>query len=232
MNQFTRHGFFILGLIFSSAGLNHALAADANPPPCLRVELRDGSRVIGTSVEKNFKFRSELLGDLKLAVREIRSVEFTSTNSAKLTLVNGDVLRVSFADPEFGVKTSFGKVELPVDSVRGLMVSANAGLNSHPAGLVALWSGENNGKDSVGGSDAIVPAAITYSPCKTGLGFNFDGTASRMIVPNAPALNFGAGQDFSIEGWIQPDADASRLTDDIMSFIDKRNALNLSLIHI
>src|ERR1700722_677374 len=226
MNLFSRHGLFILVLIFSLAGFNCALAADTNPPPRLTVELRDGSRIVGTSVEKNFKFYSELLGDLKLAVREIRSVEFTSTNSTKLTMVNGDVLKVSFVGSEFGVKTSFGKVELPVDSVRGLMMSANAGLNSHPAGLVALWSGENNGKDSVGGNDAIVPAGITYSPSKTGLGFNFDGTANRVIVPNAPALNFGAGQDFSIEGWIQPDADASRLTDDIMSFIDKRNALN------
>src|SRR5271156_2162794 len=127
MSLFTRHELFILGLIFSSAGFNCALAADTNPPPRLTVELRDGSRIVGTSAEKNFKFHSELLGDLKLEVREIRSVEFTSTNSTKLTMVNGDVLKVSFGDPEFGVKTSFGKVELPVDSVRGLMVSVNAG---------------------------------------------------------------------------------------------------------
>jgi hypothetical protein len=203
MNLFTRHGLFILGLIFSSAGFNRALATDTNPPPRLTVELRDGSRVIGTSVEKNFKFHSELLGDLKLAVREIRSVEFTSTNSTKLTMVNSDVLKVSFADPEFGVKTSFGKVELPVDSVRGLTVSANAGLNSHPAGLVALWSGEGNGNDSVGGNTATL-TDISFADGQVGQAFSFNGVSSSIKIPASPALDVGAGDGFTIMAWIKP----------------------------
>ena len=45
---------------------NSALrAADPNPPPRLTVEVRDGSRVVGTSVEEKLKFHSALLGDLK-----------------------------------------------------------------------------------------------------------------------------------------------------------------------
>src|ERR1035438_2662455 len=93
-------------------------AADTNPPPRLTVELRDGSRVVGQSVEKSFKFHSALLGEIKLAVSNIRAVEFVSTNSTKLTTTGGDSLSVSFVYSEFAVKTSFGKVELPVASVR------------------------------------------------------------------------------------------------------------------
>jgi hypothetical protein len=55
-------------LLCQNASLLASPPADTNPPPRLTVELRDGSRVIGTSVDKNFKFRSALLGDLKLGV--------------------------------------------------------------------------------------------------------------------------------------------------------------------
>src|ERR1019366_6674916 len=80
-------GFVFLGAIFSIAR-----AADTNPPPRLTVELRDGSRVVGTSAEKYFKFHSALLGNLKLDVKDIRSVECVSSNSAKLATANGDTL--------------------------------------------------------------------------------------------------------------------------------------------
>ena len=101
-----------------------ARAADTNPPPRLTVELRDGSRVIGDSVEKYFKFNSALLGEIKLDLKDIRSVECVSSNAAKLSTANGDSLSVSFVDSDFAVKTSFGRVELAVDSVHKFSVSA------------------------------------------------------------------------------------------------------------
>lgn len=103
-------------------------AADTNPPPRLTVELRDGSRVVGESVDKHFKFRSALLGDLKLAVKDIRTVECTATNSAKLTTVNGDTLTVAFLDAEIPLKTSFGKVELAANSIRKINISYSDGI--------------------------------------------------------------------------------------------------------
>lgn len=102
------------------------------------MELRDGSCVVGQCVEKNFKFRSALLGELKLDVKGIRRVECVSSNSAKLATANGDTLTVWFVDSEFAVKTSFGKVELPVDSVRKLTVSVSDRSGSRHEGLVAL----------------------------------------------------------------------------------------------
>ena len=107
----------------SSAGS----AADTNPPPRLTVELRDGSRVVGESVAKNFRFQSALLGEIKLNVKDIRSVECVSTNSTKLTTANGDALTVSFVDSGFAVKTSFGKVELAANSIRTIHVSRSDG---------------------------------------------------------------------------------------------------------
>jgi len=196
--------------LFASLLLFHSVvcAADTNPPPRLTVELRDGSRVVGTCVEKNFKFHSALLGEIKLDVKNIRSVECVSSNSAKLTTANGDSLTVSFADSEFAVKTSFGQVELPVNSVRHFSVSA-VGACAHLPGLVALWSGEGNANDSVSGNNGSSTAGIGYADGVAGQAFKFDGTrldgVGYIPVPASPSLDIGTGSGITIECWIKPD---------------------------
>ncbi len=189
--------------IFLSCGFTAASATDTNPPPRLTVELRDGSRVIGTSVEKNFRFRSALLGDLKLAVTDIGSVECVSSNSAKLTTANGDTLTVWFVNPRFAVKTSFGKVELPVDSVRRLFVSATGAPGPLPPGLVALWSGDGDGNDSAGGNPATL-TDISFVDGKVGQAFSFNGASSCIKIPASRSLDVGAGDGFTITAWIKP----------------------------
>ncbi len=189
--------------IFPSGGPAGAFAADTNPPPRLTVELRDGSRVIGTSVEPFLKFHSALLGELKLDVKDIRSVGSVSANSAKLSTANGDSLTVSFAEPEFAVKTSFGKVALAVDSVRRLTVTAGSNPGSHPPGLVALWPGEDNGRDSVGGNDAKL-MDIDFADGKVGRAFSLNGFSSWMKIPASPSLDVGQGDGLTITAWIKP----------------------------
>jgi hypothetical protein len=55
------------------------------------------------------KFHSTLLGNLRFAATDIRSVICLSSNSAKLLTADGYTLTVWFADSEAKVKTSFGK---------------------------------------------------------------------------------------------------------------------------
>jgi hypothetical protein len=200
---------FTQGFLCASCLISIAVqAADTNPPPRLTVDLRDGSRVVGTSVENNFKFHSALLGDIKLAVKDIRGVECVSSNSAKLTTVNDDTLTVSFVDPDFAVQTSFGKVELPVDAVRQLSVSTIVLTGIHPPGLVALWSGEGNANDSVGGNNGSSTIGIDYADGVVGQAFKFDGSrvdgVGYIPVPASPCLNVGAGSGLTIECWIKP----------------------------
>jgi hypothetical protein len=201
MKPFARCFCFVIAGYFLAA--NFSPAADTNPPPRLTVELRDGSRVVGTSVESNFKFHSTLLGDVDLEVKDIRSVECISSNSVKLSTANGDTLMVSFVNSEFALKTSFGKVDLQMDSVQNISVSAGT-LGVHPLGLVALWSGEGNAKDSVNGHDAIVSSGMTYTPAKIGQGFNIVGPNDTISVPAAAALDVGNGQGFTLGCWMAP----------------------------
>ena len=152
-------------------------AADTNPPPRLTVDLRDGSRVVGQSVEKHFKFHSALLGNLKLAVKDIRSIDCVSSNTAKLATANGDLLTVSFADSEFAVRTSFGKVDLKANSLRRVVVLAVKSAGQAREGLVASWLNEGDGKDNV-----------------------------TMVPNNADLVSMQQTRQLTFEAWIKPNS--------------------------
>ena len=209
--------------------LNHAVAADA-PPPRLAVELRDGSRIVGECLDKKIRFKSGLLGEVELPIQNIRLVDSVSSNSVTLTTSAGDTLTVSFADSDLPVKADFGKVNLPVDSILKITV-ATAVPGSNLPGLVGLWSGQNYGKDMAGEHDASVPPGVTYMQALTGPGFYFDGGINQITVPDAPALNFGPGQDFSIEAWVEPAPAPPYMKDDILPIVDKRNTPSFVQCH-
>jgi hypothetical protein len=116
---------------------------------------------------------------------------------------NGDRLMVWFADSEMTPKTSFGKVELPVDSIRKIMVSAGGTAGARRPALVALWSGEDNGKDSVGGNDAEL-TAISFADGKIGQAFFLNGGGSCMKIPANQSLDVGTGDGLTISAWIKP----------------------------
>jgi hypothetical protein len=170
----------------------------------LTAELRDGSRVVGQGVDKTFAFHSVLLGNVELAVKDIRSIECVTTNSAKVTTTGGDVLTVGFAQSELKLQTGFGKLELPVNSIRHLTVSVLHAGAKPIDGLVALWSAEGNGNDSVGGNTAML-TDISFANGKTGQAFSFNGTSSSIkIIPHSNALDVGAGAGFTVTAWIKP----------------------------
>lgn len=178
--------------------------ADTNTPTLrLTVDLRDGSRVIGESGSEHWKFHSALLGDLKLAVKDIRSVECVATNSARLVTANDDTLMVWFEDSEVTAKTSFGKVTLAVDSIRKITVSGSGGTGARRPGLVALWSGENNGKDAIGGNDAEL-TDIDFTDGQVGRAFLLNGFSSWMKIPSNDKLDVGKGDGLTVTAWIKP----------------------------
>ncbi len=132
-------GLVVMVLFFLPGAAVVVGTSSTNPPTCrLTVELRDSSRVIGECDSDHLKVHSELLGDMKFWVKDIRSVECVSTNTAKLLTANGDTLVVWFAEFEVTVKTSFGKVKLPVDLIRKVAVSSSGAVGARPPGLVAL----------------------------------------------------------------------------------------------
>jgi hypothetical protein len=166
------------------------------------VELRDGSRVIGTSVERRLKFHSALLGDFKLEGKDIRSIDCVTTNSAKLTTANGDVLVVSFADSDFALATSFGEVKLALVAIRSIRVSEVSSAREPSADLVAWWAGEGNARDQTGRHDGTLPFGAAFAPGVTGQAFDFDGSRRRVSVADSPA--FQLTNALTLQAWIYP----------------------------
>ncbi len=72
-----------------------------------------------------------------------------------------------------------------------------------PLGIVGWWKGEGNVVDGINGANGYTTNGASYGPGKVGTGFSLVGTNNRVIVPNAPMLNLGASQNFSIELWMQ-----------------------------
>jgi hypothetical protein len=171
----------------------------------LAIELRDGSHVVGKGLDDTLNFHSSGMGDLKLTWAGIRSIEYAGTNIAvaRLTAANGDVYEVQFATPSVRVETSFGKSELPVVLIRSVKVSIAGQPGQMPAGLVALWSGEGNGDDSIGGNTATL-TDITFAEGKVGRAFSFNGLSSCIKIPASKTVDLGADEGFTIMAWIKP----------------------------
>jgi beta-lactamase regulating signal transducer with metallopeptidase domain len=98
----------------------------------LTLELRDGSHLVGKSLDGPLNFHSPAMGDLRLTWAGIRSIECGASNSemARLTAANGDVCQVQFGDSTVAVETSFGRTVLPVKLIRSAQVAPPAPPNA------------------------------------------------------------------------------------------------------
>jgi hypothetical protein len=173
----------------------------------LTIELRDGSHVVGKGLDDVLNFHSSAMGDLKLTWAGIRSIDYAATNAdvARLTATNGDVYEIQFSSPAVRVETSFGKNELPVKLIRSLKVSAMTGPGQWPAGLVALWPGDGDANDSVGGNNGTLSGNATFGEGKSGQAFSLDGVNSFVKIPQSPNLNLA--DQITISFWMKADAD-------------------------
>ncbi len=71
-----------------------------------------------------------------------------------------------------------------------------------PAGLIASWSGEGNGLDSIGGQNATLMNGASYAAGEVGTAFAFNGSYQYAQVPASSKWAFGSA-DFSIELWFK-----------------------------
>jgi hypothetical protein len=186
------------------AGAALPLAASTNPPPRITVDLRDGSRVVGTSSENSFKFHSALFGDVRLAVTDVRLMDFVSSNSVKLKARNGDSLVLQPAESTLKLKTGFGKVELAMNSIRKLSVVAGNTVIPQREGLIGFWAGNGNAADETDRHPGVLMGNADFAPGPLGQAFHFDSPGSYLKIPRSSDLN--ASGQVTIEFWMNADA--------------------------
>ena len=81
-------------------------------------------------------------------------------------------------------------------------------ITREPAGpprkaLVALWSGEGNGNDSVGNNTAIL-TDMTFAEGKVGRAFSLNGSSSYARVPFNSSLDMESRDGLTLSLWIKP----------------------------
>lgn len=177
-------------------------------------DLRDGSRVVGVFAGKTLALDSASVGELQMPVERIRILEWPSEKKpAQLQAANGDKFAVELRLTELPITSSFGEIKVPVGKIRQLRFWTDAGGTNRVPGLVALWSGEGDARDSVSGQTAMVSGGVSYVPGKVGQSFSFDGTGS-LSCGNALG-NFGMNE-FTLEFWLKTS------TKSIMQILGKR----------
>jgi len=144
----------------------------------LTVELRDGSHVVGKSVEGALSFHSGALGDMKLAWAGIRSIEFSGTNTytARLTATNGDAFAVTFAADALRVETGFGQNEFPVKLIRRVKVSTSSMGTAGGAAALQLMIELRDGSQVVG--KGLDDSLSFHSPAMGDLKLTWSGIRS------------------------------------------------------
>jgi hypothetical protein len=103
--------------------------------------------------------------------------------------------------------------------------AATPGCATPPNGLISWWRAEGNAEDAVDGNHGALLNGVRFTNGVAGQAFSFDGADDRVVVSNSPSLNFGPGQDFSIEAWVRPQVSSTAFG--IMSIVDKRLAPNI-----
>jgi alpha-tubulin suppressor-like RCC1 family protein len=126
-----------------------------------------------------------------------------------------------------------GSYSVTVSNTLGTTTSADAILTvvsptcaPLPPNLVSWWRAEGDGSDVITSNNATLLNGVGFTNGLVGQAFNLDGVDGRIVVSDSPSVNFGPGQDFSIEAWVRPFTNATDF--DYMTVVDKRYAPNLA----
>lgn len=119
----------VLGCLLTAATnrLSAGENSGTNPAIRLTLELKDGSRVEGEPVELKWPLHTEIVGPVKMELREISSIASATSNRWTVTFRNGDHLKATVDLAQVELKTSFGKVKIATDLIRGIRVLASNG---------------------------------------------------------------------------------------------------------
>ena len=130
---------------------------------------------------------------------------FNGTNIANATNTTLLLTNVQF--------NQAGNYAVQVTNAYGLITSSNAVLtvipppscDPPPSGLISDWPAEGNANDIAGTNNGTISGKIAFTNGVVGKAFEFDGVSGYITVAASASLNVGAGNGFTIEGWVNYD---------------------------
>ena len=109
----------LVTLSFAGAGLAED-KTEANDQKSLVVELRDGTRVVGSPLDQSLSLETAVGGRCDVILACIDSIEITEGRQALVLFDNADRLQGTVTDARVGLITLWGKVEVPFAQVKRL----------------------------------------------------------------------------------------------------------------
>ena len=166
----------------------------AEAPLTFAIDLRDGSRIVGTPLVTGLVIESSF-GPIAFRLEQVASILIPdSVKGARVMFRNGDILQGSLQADSIPVQFAPGKMNLPVTAI--LRISSITGKEDLARGLVAHYPLWGNTMDAARqGHDAVnygaVPAPDRFG--NQGHSYEFDGKGAHInlpggiIDPNGPA---------------------------------------------
>lgn len=114
----------IMAIIIASAfmGILASSVLAATGPLAVAVEVKDGSRVVGTINLESVKFVATY-GCIQIVTREIKTIEVNAQlESAKIVMVNGDTLQGVLDLDKLTIHSLLGDIELRLVDVTKITV--------------------------------------------------------------------------------------------------------------
>jgi len=201
MKRFHAIGLMVISaLLVSSTG---SAGGDA-PKVRLRVVLRDGSVIVGTTDLEEFPIEHPALGSVKVNLRKLRGFGVDEeTGRVEFWLLPDSGVQGKLGLETIPMTTLLGKVKVPVKYVRVTQVFDPESLKR---GLVAHYTFEGDARDKSGnGNDGRIhgatPAADRFG--KENGALRFDGKSAYVDIGAGKSLRMRKG--FAIAAWVKFD---------------------------
>ncbi|HTY59269.1 MAG TPA: LamG domain-containing protein [Bacteroidota bacterium] len=169
--------------------------------PSFVIDLRGGSRIVGTPLRNNFSLSSSH-GPIGFTLDQVSSMTFSdSAGNVRIEFRNGDILAGSLSPDSLPVEFAAGKLTLPVSSI--LRIASAGSESSLAMGLVAHYPLHGNTKDVSGeGRDGknfgAVPAPDRFGV--PGRALEFDGSGAHVNLPDG--LIDPEGKEYTFSLWV------------------------------
>ncbi len=190
-----------------------ACSSTSAPPeehPRVRVDLVDGSRIVGTLQQSSIAGRTSY-GKLDIPLESVHQFTRLDDGRIRLNFANGDELTAQPAFDQLKCTTLFGGATLKMEHIRRLHVQSNV-LQSLPArNHVVLYYGFDSAEEKKipnqarDGMDANNIGAKWTQHGANGGAIEFDGS-SRIEVPHDNRL---CPRTFTFAAWVYPTAESS-----------------------
>jgi len=150
----------------------------------LSVQLRDGSRILGTADASLRKVISESQEEMEIPLLKIREIRFEDQGKkVNISLADGHSLQASLSQAEFELTTLLGKVKIPTEKIARI---CNLGARD----LVAYFPLDGSLSDRSGNeNNASANGDVAFADGVRGQAVSLDGIQDFIEIPNHHLLN-------------------------------------------